>query len=96
MMTATKKMPPCLMAVSPSSWMVRAARQPSTEPSTQVRWRPARWLARLVRKEQRKLAMYWTRGMMARYVADTCTLSCNKTFSSSDLQTFYAKYLQTT
>merc|ERR1711971_471753 len=55
--------------------MMRAARQPSTAPPTQVTWRPATLLALLVAKLQRKLVTYWIRGMMARNEELTRTLS---------------------
>ena len=75
MMVATKNIPADLMAGSGRNWMMRAARQPSTAPTTQVRCRPATLLDLLVAKLQRKLVTNWIRGMMARNVELTRTLS---------------------
>ena len=75
MMIAMTNIPACLMAWSGSSWMMTAARQPSTAPPTQVTCLPATLLALLVAKLQRKLVTYWIRGMMARNEELTRTLS---------------------
>ena len=75
MIIAMTNIPADLMAGSGRNWMMRAARQPSTAPPTQVVCLPATLLDLLVAKLQRKLVTYWIRGMMARNVEFTRTLS---------------------
>ena len=75
MIIAMTNIPADLMAGSGRNCMIRAARQPSTAPPTQVACLPATLLDLLVAKLQRKLVTYWIRGMMARNVEFTRTLS---------------------
>ena len=75
MIIAMTNIPADFIAGSGRNCMMMAARQPSAAPATQVMCRPAKLLDLLVAKLQMKLVTYWIRGMMARYVELTRTLS---------------------